>query len=248
MRRGLRDFAETRPVWFTVALGAALAAFLFVRHRLFGGRVTYATAIPGEIALLLAGLVLTWLLGWWTRTGVTARLRPDWAVLALGGALVYFAGLGSPAFFLFRVAAVGFLLAALVGAAEELLCRGVVLAALHRFGPLAAGTGSAVFFGVLHLGNLLIEPSVAIVAQAAYAILLGLFLAAARLRLQSLWPVAVLHAGIDAPGLATGHFVPAPLANPWLALIPVALALPWGALGVAILAHDEHRGVRLTSP
>jgi membrane protease YdiL (CAAX protease family) len=236
-----RGFVDTHPIWFTAILAVALAAFLLARHSLFGGQVTYATAIPGEIGLLAITFVIVGLLGWWRRTGVAGPVRVGWTLAALAGALVYYLTLDVSAFFVFRLVPAGFLLAALVGAAEELLTRGIVLEALRPLGVLAAACGSALFFGLLHLSNLVLAPSPSVVAQAAYAILLGLFLAAARLRVQSIWPLAVTHAGIDLPGLATGHFLPPALPNPWLSLIPVAIALPWGAAGIGMLLWDELR-------
>ncbi len=237
-----RAFVDGHPIWFTALLAIALVGFLLARHFLFGGRVTYATAIPGEIGLLAAGLLIAGLLAWWRRTGVVGPVRAGWTLVALAGCLLYYLTLDAGAFFLYRLVPAGFLLAALVGAAEELLCRGIVLEALRPRGVLAAAAGSALFFGLLHLSNLVLSPSVAVVAQAAYATLLGLFLAAARFRVQSIWPLAITHAGIDVPALATGQFVPPALPNPWLALVPVAVALPWGAAGIGMLLWDErHR-------
>ena len=242
MRARLRGYVARRPVLSCVLLALALAAFLVVRHRLFGGRVTFTSAIAGELGLLALTLLLVGLLGWWRRAGVLGRVRWGWTAAALGGAAAYYLTLASPAFFVYRVMAAGFLLAALVGAAEELLCRGVVLEALRPLGLLWAGAGSAVFFGALHLNNLLLSPTPGVVAQAAYAVLLGLFLAAARLRLESIWPVVLVHAAIDLPGLSTGRFLPPPLPNAWLTLIPVLVSLPWGAAGIGMLVWDElHR-------
>jgi membrane protease YdiL (CAAX protease family) len=242
MSAGVRRFVDRRPVAFTVLLAVALALFLLVRHVLFGPRVTLATAIWGEAALLALALALVALLRWWRRTGIVGRIRRDWALAVLAGALAYYLALSAPVLALYRLVPAGILLAVLVGAAEEILCRGVVLEALRRFGPLRAGAGSAVFFGVLHLNNLFLSPSPAVVAQAAYAILLGLLLAAARLRLQSIWPLVFLHAGVDFPALATGHLLPTSPPNAWLTLVPVALSAPWGAAGLALLLRDELRG------
>ncbi len=237
-----RAFVDSHPIWFTATLAVALAAFLLARHVLFGGRVTYATAIPGEIGLLAAALLLVAVLGWWWRTGVVGPVRAGWTLVALAGCLVYYLTLDAGAFFVYHLMAAGFLLAALVGTAEELLCRGIVLEVLRPLGALSAAVGSALFFGLLHLSNLVLLPSPSVVAQAAYAILLGLFLAAARLRVHSIWPLALTHAGIDLPGLASGHFLPPALPNPWLALVPVAVSLPWGAAGIGMLLWDElHR-------
>ncbi len=240
MIASLREAADRRPIAFTLALGAAVVSFLLIRHR-FGPPLSYATVLPGEALLLAAVLGLVGLLGWWRRAGVSGGVRADWALAILAAAAGYYLLLGSGAFFLYRVAAAGFVLAGLVGAAEEILCRGVVLGALMPLGRLWAAAGSAIFFGVLHLGNLLLVPSPAVVAQAAYAVLLGLLFAAARLRVGSIWPVALVHAAIDLPGLAAGRFLPQPLPNPWLGLVPVALTLPWAAVGIAILVYDELR-------
>lgn len=241
MRRAARELVERRPYPVTIGLAAALAVLLLGRHAVFGNRVTYASAISGEFVLLLLALAAVAVLGWWRETGLLTPLRVTPALPALAGALAYYLLLGGAVLFVFPVHAAGFALAALVGLTEELICRGLVVEILRPRGATAAVVGSAAFFGVLHLNNLVLAPSPAVVAQAMYAVLLGLLLGAARLQLHALWPVALVHAGIDLPGLATAHFLPPVLPNPWLGLVPVAIALPWGAVGVALLLQQELR-------
>lgn len=242
MRQAARDLVERRPVEVTLALAVLLAVLLLARHAVFGTRVTYARAIAGEAALLGLALAAVALLGWWRRTGIVAPWRPAWSLAVLAAALACYLALTGVALFVYPVYAAGFLLAALVGLAEELVCRGLVLEILRPRGATAAVVGSAAFFGVLHLNNLLLAPSPAVAGQAIYAVMLGLLFGITRLQVGALWPVALVHAGLDLPALATAHFLPPTLPNPWLGLVPVALALPWGAAGAALLIRQELTG------
>jgi membrane protease YdiL (CAAX protease family) len=89
-----------------------------------------------------------------------------------------------------------------VGAAEEVLLRGLVLAVLlaawaeRRGGTWRAVLVSSAAFAVLHLPNVLVGEGVAItLGQTAAAFLLGVFACGVVLASGSVWPAAVAHAG-----------------------------------------------------
>lgn len=240
----LRAAADRHPAAAALVAGLAFPLLGAGARILVRTPLDVRSQIPREAigAALVLGIV--WLFGWQRRTGLTARLvRPlNLALLAL--LLLVIWGLDSPALRIRGVhdvaAAAG--LALLVGIVEETLVRGIVLTGFEAYGPLLAGAVSAVYFGLLHLGNLLVRPDPVVVAQAASALLIGLLFGAVRLRVRSLWPLVLTHALVDLPPLVTGILVPPPVPSPWLALLPVALVVPWGALGLGLLAWDEaHR-------
>ncbi len=239
----VRAAAERRPVLFAVALAILLTLFSLVSKTVFGRGLSVPRLLAGEAVLDALALALVGSLGWWERTGLTSPLRPSWLLLALGGVVAFYSGVAALASV--RLGAPLLLpaipLALMVGFAEEALARGLVLELLRPLGLLTAAAGSALFFGLLHLNNLLLAFSPSVLAQALYAALLGLFLAAVRIRVGSLWPLVVAHGLIDLPSLAAGRFVPAPLPNPWLVLVWVLVALPWGAAGIGIVIDERRR-------
>jgi len=93
------------------------------------------------------------------------------------------------------------------GALEELVFRGLILSLLLRDNSddqnpsdtWSAIIISAVFFSVPHALNLFVGHAEArVVAQLVWSFLLGIVLACLRVSGRSIWPVAVLHGGMDA--------------------------------------------------
>jgi membrane protease YdiL (CAAX protease family) len=114
-----------------------------------------------------------------------------------------------------------------------------VLGGLQTYGPAVAVGVSSLYFGLLHLGNLLLLADPIVIAQAAEALMIGLLLGAVRWRVGSLWPLVLAHALVDLPPLASGVLVPPPSAVAWAALAAVVLLTPWAAIGAGMLAWDE---------
>jgi uncharacterized protein len=95
-------------------------------------------------------------------------------------------------------------LACLVGFAEEVYFRGLMLRALVSLGLWRAAVISSVLFGVMHLQNLLFGADLAgTLLQVAYAAAMGFGFAAVTLRTGVIWPLVVIHALIDFAGFAT---------------------------------------------
>jgi membrane protease YdiL (CAAX protease family) len=130
----------------------------------------------------------------------------------------------------------------LVGWSEEVMFRGVWMRGLHRsFGIWAAILGSSLIFGAIHVLNVFLTGDLkGAVIQAAAAFLSGVFLAAIRLRTQSLWTGIVLHWLWDA-----GTFLVAAGATATAAAAPTAMgdygsivmSIPLFLLGLFFLRH-----------
>jgi membrane protease YdiL (CAAX protease family) len=130
----------------------------------------------------------------------------------------------------------------LVGWSEEVMFRGVWMRGLHRsFGIWAAILGSSLIFGAIHVLNVFLTGDLkGAVIQAAAAFLSGVFLAAVRLRTQSLWTGIVLHWLWDA-----GTFLVAAGATATAAAAPTAMgdygsivmSIPLFLLGLFFLRH-----------
>jgi len=83
---------------------------------------------------------------------------------------------------------------------EELFYRGIVLRAAIGKGLLPAVLISSILFGASHVNNLFTSVSIPpayVLDQAWQAALVGIFLAAVRLRMNAIWPTMAAHAAYD---------------------------------------------------
>ena len=167
--------------------------------------------VPG----LFVAVVLT-RLGWWRLAGFTPlrEWRSPLTVIPLILSLALpAAGLWAhrimPISAMVLTLQVGFLL---IGVSmEEIIYRGVILEALRRYGLLWQIALSSMLFGLSHVDNLFLPGSdpVGVWYQIFEAILIGVLFASARLRMNTIWPVLVIHAVYDFMlVLAFGHALP----------------------------------------
>lgn len=94
------------------------------------------------------------------------------------------------------------------GFAEEMVFRGIILYVLLRVWTPRLGRGavlpavlvSSALWASLHLANLTVWPAGRVLNQVGYVFFFGLFLAAWRLRMNTIWPGIAVHAAIDTFG------------------------------------------------
>jgi membrane protease YdiL (CAAX protease family) len=94
---------------------------------------------------------------------------------------------------------------------EEVTYRGVILEALAGLGIGSRVTLSAILFGLSHLDNLFLPGAdeLGVAYQIFEAALVGVLFAAVRLRMNTIWPVMIVHAIYDLMlVLAFGHAFP----------------------------------------
>jgi uncharacterized protein len=167
----------------------------------------YATAVGSEAVALIFAFALLLKLGWISKVGFNRpREWRDLRVLwlpAMVVAVLFLLGLGSP--FSLQSVIISVLVAILVGMSEESIFRGVMLQALLPKGVRTAVVLSAVGFSIVHLDNLVQANAHASVggvfANALYAFLFGVGLAAVRIRTNTIWPAVTMHALTDVPSL-----------------------------------------------
>lgn len=206
---GLRLILMQRPI---------LAAVLFSGAWLAGGELIYSgldwltpdapyvtRSLVRAVSSAAAVAALLTALGWWQRVGLAWRpsathlvylavpLALEIAPLAVHG-LAWRPGAAlDPA-----VAGLWAMWALLVAFAEEGMWRGVLLQALAPSGATRAVVISALAFGLTHLGSVAFGwPLVAVLPMVALTMGLGIMSGALVLRLATLWPVILLHAGYD---------------------------------------------------
>lgn len=103
-----------------------------------------------------------------------------------------------------------FLAMFMVGAAEEILFRGVIAETLlERFGTSRSGIWkacalSALFFSAAHLTNLMGSEPLGVLVQCAFTFSFGVLLAAIYFRTGNLWVPIFIHAYMDVAGLLLG--------------------------------------------
>src|SRR2546425_6837417 len=131
---------------------------------------------------------------------------------------------------------------------EEVTYRGVILEALLGFGSVSRVMVSAALFGLSHVDNLFLPGAdeLGVAYQVFEASLVGILFGAVRLRMNTIWPVMIVHAIYDLMlVLAFGHAFPvAPTAPGFLVATMVNLGL--AAVGLSLLrARQTARTARL---
>ena len=185
-------------VFFTVVLAVVV-------HNVFGRLPRAGSVLVNEGPAAIAAIVLVSMWGWWRKVGW--RLPNDfqlgvlWLLILLcGPAIAVWRQIDAPWHTLVGAA----FAALLVGFAEEIWFRGIVLSALLDRGPYVAAIVSSLAFGGLHIINLGTFGARYVALQITQAAALGLIFAAVRIRLESLWPVILFHAVLDYSFIA-GH-------------------------------------------
>ena len=213
----MKNFAARQPGLFSLlAIILPMAGMTLARPLLLG----YLSELPVRLlaealfCVYVAGLVTA--LGWWREIGMNGPR--NWRGLAAYAPwlllpLLVVAGRGVHPADTGRVLGYGaFVL--MVGFAEEVLLRGVVLRVLQPGGLMRAVLLSSFFFGAAHLMNLFagheFQPTL---VQVIYATFLGIGMAGSRLYAGTIVPAILLHALIDfADGVARGFTLAPPKA------------------------------------
>jgi membrane protease YdiL (CAAX protease family) len=226
---------------FTVEAGTLVAIRGIVAA---GGSSWWQYLMPFALVLvpgIFVAVVLT-RLHWWLRVGFTAirewraphLVIPLLLILALP--IVGLSARGAMATTALVLALqVGFLLIDIF--MEEVTYRGVLLEALARLRMGSRVTLCAILFGLSHLDNLFLPGAdeLGVAYQIFEAALVGILFGAVRLRMNTIWPVMIVHATYDLMlVLAFGHAFPvAPTLPGFLVATVVNLAL--AAVGLFLL-------------
>lgn len=196
----MRRWVGAHPWSFAVLVWVAhLAVLVFVSRAL---PVWAPDAFPElgaavvNVAGIAFGVTVVAALGWWRRASLVRLLprRAAWTLAPLALmplSYLAFGVHGSAGAWLGGLA-----LYVALGVNEELINRGVILGALRARGRLAAVLGSAVLFGVGHavgslfFGRTWFDTGAQILSSVAYGIAVG----AVRVRIGTIWPLALFHA------------------------------------------------------
>jgi uncharacterized protein len=126
---------------------------------------------------------------------------------------------------------------------EEVTYRGVILEALAALSPSVRITIAAILFGLSHLDNLFLPGAdeLGVAYQIFEAALVGMLFGAVRLRMNTIWPVMVVHATYDLMlVLAFGHAYPVAPTLPGF-LVATVVNVGLAALGLVLL-RSRHTG------
>lgn len=189
----------TRGIQWAIALAmgwsvVSLSAWLGLRTALPAFDATQAAIVVTAVLAITAGLIATLPR---LRGAVGLNTPSHWRalhLLILPTAIVFaplVAGIKPIEPSTFWLLVLGY---ALTGFAEETMFRGIVLKLLDRHPAVTAVLVSSLLFGLVHLNNIVIRGEPAIIfAQAVGAFTFGIGYAALRLRLNTIWPLIVLH-------------------------------------------------------
>jgi len=235
-RRGAPRFALGI---FTIEAGTLIAIRGIVAS---GGSNWWQYLMPFALVLvpgIFIAVVLT-RLQWWRRVGFmpASEWRAPHLVIPLLLILVLpVVGLSARGLMattaLVLTLQVGFLLIDIF--MEEVTYRGVILEALAGLGSCSRVTFAAILFGLSHLDNLFLPGAdeLGVAYQIFEAALVGILLGAVRLRMNTIWPVMLVHATYDLMlVLAFGHAFPV---APTLPGFLVATIVNLGLAGIGII-------------
>lgn len=191
-------FGERFPVAYVLLLWVMMVGCYVV-----GGAITMQRQLDPIVGSMIAVSLLTSIslvilarTGWWREVGLTTPVAgrqwlPFWLPAAWLGASIAVAGFEGTDL---ATGLKHLLLALLVGYVEEVYFRGIMLRALQAKG-LGWAIGLPTFlFGITHLLNALGgRDPISTLVQVGYALGIGLFFAAVRVRMRAVWPVALVH-------------------------------------------------------
>jgi len=197
-----------RPLVFAIGVtllevGLLIAGRGFVRPFVTPGSVTWLQSFVVILLPAAAGIAILSRRGWWMSAGFTPpsqwrRLRLLWllGLFLVLPALDLTRGIHVPG----RELIPAVLYVILATSMEELFYRGIILRSIIRYGVVPAVIVSSALFGASHVNNLFASSSIApvyVLDQAWVAALIGIFLAAIRLRMNTIWPTIAAHAAYD---------------------------------------------------
>lgn len=195
----MKKLVNQRPFTFALFVMLILELFvlagLFLSHRLNMPLVNLDLPLM-VINCLVAAALLT-ALGWWRKAGFNGP--SNWrelhllifpALLLIGPALLLQPALPTAGKLIPLV-----IVTLLIGFQEEAIFRGVLLRSLQSRGVMQAVLISAGLFGVIHANSLLVgRDPLFVLAQVIASFLGAIGLGALRLRLNTIWPLILLHA------------------------------------------------------
>ena len=211
----MRNFAARQPLLFSIlAIILPVAGMKAAKSLLSGYFDELTVRLLCEALFCVYVVALVTALGWWREIGFNrprnwrglAAFAP-WLLLPLLVVLGRGVHLADPG----RMLAFGALML-MVGFAEEVLLRGVVLQVLRPGGVMRAVLLSSFIFGAAHLLNLFtghsLEPTL---IQFVYATFIGIGMAGPRVYAGTILPAILLHALIDfADSIARGFVLTPP--------------------------------------
>ena len=233
-----------------------LAIFVFV---VLGIGATNAILLAGPLiqvvlvdsALACTGILILLYLSWWEKAGYTTWIR--WREVPLfippGAVALLSLANGIPItapVTLFAFAALTFI----VGFAEELWFRGLILTSLLPAGIRQAAMISAACFALPHLLNVLggtWDPAFTVVDTIA-AFGLGVTFAALRVRVWSIWPLIGIHTLFDFTSIVAIGGVEVHAQSFPLLVSSVAIGIAFTVYGILLLRGREKPAVEHAPP
>jgi len=243
--KNLSVFAERHPYWFVAILEATVVFVYLIAGTIayflkFSNMALYGLA---NLGLTLISIALLTTLKWW-RTVVFKSLNQP-------GDLVYFLVPLVPMVFnlipgvqieSFVYVSQVFAITLMVGFAEEVIFRGLMLQALKPLGHWRAAIITALLFGLAHAMNALTgKNALESAMQIGYAVAIGFAYAALALKKDGLWLLILTHFLTDfvyfiqKPGFTLSSF--------WQSFIVIGITVVFTAYGIFLMRQNPRSRV-----
>jgi membrane protease YdiL (CAAX protease family) len=195
----LQVYTRQHPVLasalITLVLGIIPIPLLIIARLVLPDANLNVLALPLQLLLTIIPAFFVMAFGSWqgagfNKPGQWCNLRLLWLPLLLA-ACSFLVGFHLPA----PAALVGYLIMTLlIALSEEMIYRGLLIQLMLPTGILRSAIWSAVFFGLVHCTSFALgrDPGF-VVAQVISSVLGGFGLAALRLRMNTIWPLVMLH-------------------------------------------------------
>jgi len=242
----MRAFAARRPLAFAILVmllleGIVLAALLVTQ--LLGISILVLD-IPILLINAIVAMVLLSVLGWWRAAGFNAPaawqnlhllLLP--LLLLIGPALLLQPKLPEPGKFIVLV-----VVTLLIGFQEEAIFRGILLRALAPRGIMQAVLISAFLFGIIHANSLFVgRDPLFVLAQIIASMLGAIALGALRVRLNTIWPLVVMHALNDFLQFTATGGLEAEQVPLYIPILKISIASVMALYGLYLLRGEKER-------
>jgi len=248
----MATFIARRPLAFTVLLMLILEGIVLAA--LLASRLLAVPILVLDLPILLLNaifaMVLLTTLGWWRAAGFNAPSK--WQnlhlmllpiVLLVVPALLVQPQLPAPGKFVALI-----VVTLLIGFQEEAIFRGILLRALAPRGMKQAVLISAFLFGIIHANSLLVGRDVFfVIAQIIASFLGAIALGAIRLRINTIWPLVLMHAFNDFLQFSATGGMEAEQVPLYIPILKISIGVVMGVYGWYLL-RGEDRQVRQRVP
>lgn len=234
------QFVQRHPFWFVAILQATVILVYLVLGTIahFTNMSNLALEGIANSILSIIVVILLSIMGWWRLVGFRAPNQPtDLLYFVVPFVPVVVSLVVGIEMKYSLVLLLLLIVTLLVGFAEEVIFRGLMLNALKPRGAWTAAIVTSLLFGLSHSLNVLSGKNLAdVVVQILYALAIGFAFAALVLKKGILWPLVLAHFLIDFTAMnGRTDFSPA-----WNGILGVSITFVLGSYGLFVMLQKPN--------